>query len=213
MRTEHGENLSEEHKARLAHIEDQLRKQEHQDARAWRLRSKQRWLREGEAPSRYFFAQMKAKFTNETMPTLTLEDGTKTEDRAVFNTTMDTLRKFELASGAKLNLSKTTIIPVGDGTIPAWLQNSGCTIATPSDRYRYLGLLTGVDVMEQETLDDLKLKLSKRLQHWSARLLSWPERVILAHNVLRALPNYTLMTVGLSPHGLKPLDSVTRDFL
>ncbi|KAL3686059.1 hypothetical protein R1sor_004081 [Riccia sorocarpa] len=481
MRTEHGENLSEEHKARLAHIEDQLRKQEHQDARAWRLRSKQRWLREGEAPSRYFFAQMKAKFTNETMPTLTLEDGTKTEDRAViigeverfmsnlyerqhqtqemnearletytkitttvtmqqdlrvstrppdheidiiatllkkekspgldgltievllecwpfvrqdcisminhfwdtgelikgqrtaviklvpkndqkdklpnwrplsmmnlsykiiaklmaerfkklmpqlvnrqqagfikgmcitsnllalrlganwartsgqfcmflkldfikaydridqdfllgtlkamgfsedslnifkdlmtkgkakvhlnqdftqtfqkqlvyqlfaddtgvflkmdqqvFNTTMDTLRKFELASGAKLNLSKTTIIPVGDGTIPAWLQNSGCTIATPSDRYRYLGLLTGVDVLEQETLDDLKLKLSKRLQHWSSRLLSWPERVILAHNVLRALPNYSLMVVGLSPHGLKLLDSVTRDFL
>ncbi|KAL3692284.1 hypothetical protein R1sor_005935 [Riccia sorocarpa] len=64
----------------LRRVEDDLRKMEQAEARAWRLRSRQRWLREGEAPSRYFYAQAKAKFARESIQKLKLEDGSYTTD-------------------------------------------------------------------------------------------------------------------------------------
>ncbi|KAL3700949.1 hypothetical protein R1sor_018971 [Riccia sorocarpa] len=75
------QNQSEPLLTRIKYKEGELRIQEHEDARAWRLRSKTRWLKEGEAPSRYFFAQLKAKFANETMNAIQLQDGTTTTDR------------------------------------------------------------------------------------------------------------------------------------
>ncbi|KAL3694684.1 hypothetical protein R1sor_008335 [Riccia sorocarpa] len=66
----------------LRTVEGDLRKMEQTEARAWRLRSRQRWLREGEAPSRYFYAQAKAKFARESIHKLKLEDGTYTTNRA-----------------------------------------------------------------------------------------------------------------------------------
>ncbi|KAL3686184.1 hypothetical protein R1sor_004206 [Riccia sorocarpa] len=59
--------VTAEHSARLQDLQSQIRNREQNDARAWRLRSKDRWLREGKAPSLYFFAQMRARFTRETM--------------------------------------------------------------------------------------------------------------------------------------------------
>ncbi|KAL3680268.1 hypothetical protein R1sor_023224 [Riccia sorocarpa] len=72
---------TEEQKLRIAQLENEIRQHEQQEARAWQIRSKQRWLHEGEAPSRYLFAQMKVRFTRETMSALTLEDGTRITDR------------------------------------------------------------------------------------------------------------------------------------
>ncbi|KAL3702018.1 hypothetical protein R1sor_020040 [Riccia sorocarpa] len=56
-------------------------------------------------------------------------------DKNSFDITMETLKLFELAAGAKLNLHKTTIIPIGDGDIPAWVNESGCLVATLTDRF------------------------------------------------------------------------------
>ncbi|KAL3676886.1 hypothetical protein R1sor_026834 [Riccia sorocarpa] len=86
-------------------------------------------------------------------------------DQEVFNQTLHTLRRFEIASGAKLNLSKTTVIPVGDEQATDWLTQSGCTIATLTDKFRYLRLLTGVDILEEELITDLIQKYEKRLTH------------------------------------------------
>ncbi|KAL3684427.1 hypothetical protein R1sor_002449 [Riccia sorocarpa] len=60
---------------RLKKVEDELRKMEHEEARAWRMRSRTRCLREGEAPTRYFYAQTKAKFSREAIQALKLNDG------------------------------------------------------------------------------------------------------------------------------------------
>ncbi|KAL3683131.1 hypothetical protein R1sor_001153 [Riccia sorocarpa] len=50
------------------------RKKEHEDAEICRRRCKITWLKEGEAPSKYFFARMKAKHAQEEMTSL--EDST-----------------------------------------------------------------------------------------------------------------------------------------
>ncbi|KAL3689561.1 hypothetical protein R1sor_015870 [Riccia sorocarpa] len=54
----------------LATIEGKLRERELQEARMWRLRSRERWLSEDEAPSRYFFAKLCAKWARESMEAL-----------------------------------------------------------------------------------------------------------------------------------------------
>ncbi|KAL3693316.1 hypothetical protein R1sor_006967 [Riccia sorocarpa] len=55
------EEDNEETRMRLLSKENELKKREIREAKAWRLRSKERWFREGEAPSRYFYSQLKAK--------------------------------------------------------------------------------------------------------------------------------------------------------
>ncbi|KAL3695212.1 hypothetical protein R1sor_009288 [Riccia sorocarpa] len=79
-------------------------------------------------------------------------------DKDVFQHTMDTLAEFEKASGARLNLQKTTVIPLFDGPVPDWLSQTDCQIATTEDRFRYLGILTGVDVLDQEITEDIRTK-------------------------------------------------------
>ncbi|KAL3675001.1 hypothetical protein R1sor_024949 [Riccia sorocarpa] len=66
---------NEETRMRLLSKENELRKREIREAKAWRLRSKERWFREGEAPSRYFYSQLKAKFAREKITALETEDG------------------------------------------------------------------------------------------------------------------------------------------
>ncbi|KAL3686167.1 hypothetical protein R1sor_004189 [Riccia sorocarpa] len=78
---------------------------------------------------------------------------------------------------------------------------------------RYLGLLAGNDVLEEEIVQQLKDNYQKKLDHWANRLLTWPERVLLAQVVLRSLPNYTLMAVGMSAKGTHVLERITADFL
>ncbi|KAL3675613.1 hypothetical protein R1sor_025561 [Riccia sorocarpa] len=61
--------------AELQLKEAELREQDLREARAWKYRSKEKWLREGEAPSHYFYAQLKAKFSREKIAVLEREDG------------------------------------------------------------------------------------------------------------------------------------------
>ncbi|KAL3698101.1 hypothetical protein R1sor_012177 [Riccia sorocarpa] len=134
-------------------------------------------------------------------------------NRQSFSTTMETLKLFEKASGAKLNLTKTLVLPLGSDPPPQWLIDSQCQLAGPADRFRYLGILAGTDVLEREVLNDIKIKYERRLNHWSSRLLTWPERLILAQGILRTLPNYTLMAIGLSQNGITMLERITAEFL
>ncbi|KAL3675644.1 hypothetical protein R1sor_025592 [Riccia sorocarpa] len=263
LRKMHNDDITDDQMARLTWIQDKVRKEEQDETRSWRIRSKDRWLREGEAPSRYFFAQMKSKFTRETMDRLELQDGNVTNDRKSilgevegFMTNLYTRQQQtqEISSArdeacAKLtrrispnqdrrvaekpntaeldlivkimkkdkspglNLHKTTVIPMVDGHVPQWLLSSGCSVAAPSDRFRYLGLLTGMDIAEEELIHDLHQKYAKRLLHWSTKLLSWPEKVQLAHSVLRTLPNYMLMAIGMSKPAISTLEKISREFL
>ncbi|KAL3701298.1 hypothetical protein R1sor_019320 [Riccia sorocarpa] len=284
-----GPNFAEATLQRIQHLEHTIRVQDQHDAKAWRLRSKHRWLREGEAPSRYFFAQLKAKNARENIKTLNLQDGTTTtdqkvimkevedyfttlytaedqsqtrenarreafstvhkqvthlQDRAmgirpseteidtianimkkdkspgldginqqVFENTTAVLDTFQLASGAKLNLSKTVVLPLYQTTIPTWLQRTDCKIASPSDRFRYLGILSGTNVIEEEILKQLQERYEAKLTHWANKMLSWPEKILLAQSVLRAIPNYVLMAIGISKKATHLLEKLTAEFI
>lgn len=65
---------------KLRAIEDDNREIEHQDAIKARRNSRVRWLKLGEAPSKYFFSQLKAKHARESIPSLRLPSGEKTEN-------------------------------------------------------------------------------------------------------------------------------------
>ncbi|KAL3679254.1 hypothetical protein R1sor_022210 [Riccia sorocarpa] len=71
----------------------------------------------------------------------------------------------------------------------------------------------GMDVLEEELISDLTQKYEKKLNHWSSKLLSWPERIVLANTVLRALPNYMLMALGMSTHWMHMVERITLEFL
>ncbi|KAL3695509.1 hypothetical protein R1sor_009585 [Riccia sorocarpa] len=59
----------------------QLKDQELADARMWRLRSREKWLREDEVPSRFFFAKLKSKWAREAIKALEMPDGEESTDR------------------------------------------------------------------------------------------------------------------------------------
>ncbi|KAL3699293.1 hypothetical protein R1sor_017315 [Riccia sorocarpa] len=65
-------------KERVTTLEGDIRRRELADAKTWRLRSRIRWLAEGEAPSHYFFAQLKAKYARETIQFLRDQEGRET---------------------------------------------------------------------------------------------------------------------------------------
>ncbi|KAL3683847.1 hypothetical protein R1sor_001869 [Riccia sorocarpa] len=92
-------------------------------------------------------------------------------DRQVFQNTKEVLNTFQLASGAKLNLAKTVVLPLRQTMILTWLQQSECTIATPSDTFRYMGILAGTNVLEDEILSQLK----ERDKTWKIKrpLIAW----------------------------------------
>ncbi|KAL3689419.1 hypothetical protein R1sor_015728 [Riccia sorocarpa] len=69
-------------KDRILTLEKEIRKREMADARCWRLRSRVRWMAAGEAPSHYFFAQLKSKHARETIQSLRLENGAETRNES-----------------------------------------------------------------------------------------------------------------------------------
>ncbi|KAL3695631.1 hypothetical protein R1sor_009707 [Riccia sorocarpa] len=67
-------------RAKLGELEKHVKSVELKEAAAWRLRSLARWLREGDAPTHYFFALMKSKFKREQITSLTLDNGDTIEE-------------------------------------------------------------------------------------------------------------------------------------
>ncbi|KAL3675262.1 hypothetical protein R1sor_025210 [Riccia sorocarpa] len=92
------------------------------------------------------------------------------------------LDKFQVVSGAKVNLAKSRVMPMGKVEVPDW----------------------GVD--------EAVLKINRRIHQWDSAYLPWPARVVLLKHILSPIPTYTLMSVGCSKlEGLK-LERVVRQF-
>ncbi|KAL3688534.1 hypothetical protein R1sor_014843 [Riccia sorocarpa] len=56
-----------------------------------------------------------------------------------FEELSNSVRLYERISGAKLNVGKSTVIPIGLETVPEWLRASGCRIALKGEIVLYLG--------------------------------------------------------------------------
>ncbi|KAL3700697.1 hypothetical protein R1sor_018719 [Riccia sorocarpa] len=79
-------------------------------------------------------------------------------DERNFNEARNILTRFERASGTRLNINKTTIILLFRGDLPTWLTTTGCQVATAGKIFRYLGILEGTDVLDEEITRDVKLR-------------------------------------------------------
>ncbi|KAL3675254.1 hypothetical protein R1sor_025202 [Riccia sorocarpa] len=123
------------------------------------------------------------------------------------------VEQFERISGARLNVAKSLIIPIGLETIPRWVFEMGCRVASEGEVWTYLGTPTCVRVSEEQLEMFLLEKLTKRVNHWSNRLLSWEGRCVVLKHALTAMPNYFLMTLGLTQKGYVKLDRVCWQFL
>ncbi|KAL2643350.1 hypothetical protein R1flu_010937 [Riccia fluitans] len=60
-----------------------------------------------------------------------------------FRSLQQTISMYEKISGAKLNLEKSTVIPVGMASTPQWLRAMGCYIAREGEPIWYLGYPIG----------------------------------------------------------------------
>ncbi|KAL3679416.1 hypothetical protein R1sor_022372 [Riccia sorocarpa] len=130
-----------------------------------------------------------------------------------FTRLKEIIQTFEGISGAKLNLSKSLIMPICPSIPPAWVQATGCEIAGPGKDFLYLGIATSNPVDEVTIAKAINRKIMEKLSHWANRLLSWPARIILLKQVLAATPLYQLLSVGLEKKGLEGLETLCRQFL
>ncbi|KAL3679387.1 hypothetical protein R1sor_022343 [Riccia sorocarpa] len=130
-----------------------------------------------------------------------------------FNTLRKIIERFERISGAKLNLSKSVILPmIIDRTTP-WLLQTGCKILNTAEDTVYLGCKVGAEVEEVQHELDLTSRMGNRLAQWTNRFLTLPARILMIKHILRALPVYQLMGLGLSDKGFKRLEMQCRIFL
>lgn len=59
------------------------------------------------------------------------------------------LAKYEVSSGARLNLSKSSILLLGMDRPPDWFALTGCSLMQRGDVHKYLGAPTGLDLSKQ----------------------------------------------------------------
>ncbi|KAL3695864.1 hypothetical protein R1sor_009940 [Riccia sorocarpa] len=130
-----------------------------------------------------------------------------------FNRLQEVIHIFERCSGAKLNLSKSLIMPLAPCVLPSWVEDTGCKIATPGVHFKYLGVLTGCPVDEGAIKQAVIKRIQDKLTHWSNHMLSWPARTLLLNHVLAATPLYQMLSVGLNSEGIDGLERLCRCFL
>ncbi|KAL3696147.1 hypothetical protein R1sor_010223 [Riccia sorocarpa] len=71
---------------RILTLEKAIKQRELADAKSWRTRSRVRWMAEGEAPSHYYFAQLKAKHAREKIRCIRMADGSETSNECEIKT-------------------------------------------------------------------------------------------------------------------------------
>jgi hypothetical protein len=123
------------------------------------------------------------------------------------------LEVYESASGAKLNLQKSVIIPFCLPSIPAWLIATQCHISIAGEIHKYLGAPWGFEIADTDLHNFYVAKISDRLKTWSKKLLSLPGRILLVKHVLQAIPIYHMMFIRLPNKTTTRIKQICRDFL
>lgn len=67
--------------------------------------------------------------------------------------------------GAKLNLDKSTILPLDEEPIPTWYVHTGCKVAHPGEVLTYLGSPVGYKISASKEVEFLFDKVCKRIFH------------------------------------------------
>jgi hypothetical protein len=90
LRKQVSNSSTEDEKEKLWKLEMEIRDTERKETIIWRRRSQVRWLSLGDAPSKYFYAQLKAKHIRETIKVLENPEGELVEsDQGLLSTVQD----------------------------------------------------------------------------------------------------------------------------
>ncbi|XP_026459357.1 uncharacterized protein LOC113360019 [Papaver somniferum] len=118
------------------------------------------------------------------------------------------LSMFEVLTGMKLNLEKSTMVSVGaDGVIDLMDKELGCK--TESLPIKYLGIPIGTFFRNNSVVERVKLKLAS----WNKKFLNKAGRLVLTKHCLSSLPIYFLSLFNMPVSVEKQLIKLMRKFL
>ncbi|RVX18958.1 Transposon TX1 uncharacterized 149 kDa protein [Vitis vinifera] len=119
---------------------------------------------------------------------------------------------FEAASGLRINLAKSEVIPVGEvEDIEMLAVELGCKVGTlPSV---YLGLPLGAKHKAMAMWDGVEARMRRRLALWKRQYLSKGGRITLIKSTLVSMPIYQLSLFRMPKLVVKRLEKLQRDFL
>ncbi|KAL2644276.1 hypothetical protein R1flu_011863 [Riccia fluitans] len=86
--------------------------------------------------------------------------------KANFDELLKILEEYELASGAKVNIVKSLVMPLGSKEVPIWVGELGCEIGGSGRLLRYLGVQMGVDLLGNESTTAALRKLNSQILQW-----------------------------------------------
>ncbi|KAL3675259.1 hypothetical protein R1sor_025207 [Riccia sorocarpa] len=95
----------------------------------------------------------------------------------------------------------------------AWLHRTGCRVLAREEEETYMGCKIGEDISEEHHTRDITSKITRRLSHWANAFLSWTSKVILLKHILRSLPVYQFLGLGLENISYRKLEVPCRVFL
>lgn len=124
-----------------------------------------------------------------------------------------TLDSFALATGLKINYSKSTLVPmhVPQDRLQRIVRLLQCQQA--SFPQVYLGLPLSNVKLNLSAFAPLISKVDRRLSGWQAALLNHQSRLVLINSVLDGLVTYTMQALALPPGIISAIDSKRRAFL
>jgi len=123
------------------------------------------------------------------------------------------LKGFELASGLKVNFSKSCLIGIN---IQREFMEMACRFLGCSESnlpFKYLGLPVGANHKSLSTWEPLFEHLTKRLNSWSNRFVSFGGRIVLLNSVLNVIPIFYLSFMKMSVKVWRKLVRIQREFL
>ncbi|CAJ2651715.1 unnamed protein product [Trifolium pratense] len=123
------------------------------------------------------------------------------------------LRGFELVSGLKINFEKSKLygVNVDSCFLKAGAAFLSCnTAATP---FKFLGIPVGANPRRRETWNPVLEAMTKRLNSWNSRNLSFGGRLTLINSVLASIPLYFFSFFKAPICVLKSIERIQRNFL
>ena len=119
---------------------------------------------------------------------------------------------FEAASGLRINLAKSELIPIGEvEEVEEMAVELGCKVgALPSV---YLGLPLGAHHKAISMWDGVEERMRRRLALWKRQYISKGRRIILIKSTLANIPIYQLSLFRMPKIVARRLEKLQRDFL
>jgi hypothetical protein len=123
------------------------------------------------------------------------------------------LRGFEMVSRLKINFFKSSLIGVN---VASEFMAMACNFLNCSEGFvpfKYLGLPVGANPKSMSTWEPLVEKISRRLNTWGHKYISFGGRIVLLNSVLNAIPIFYLSFLKLPVKVWKRIVRIQREFL